>query len=123
LPQEAVSQGKPLVHSKASEQTKRLFLIDAEGRPKLFALPGRFDVTVNVRPFEVAPESAHILVWQAPPDLDQAMILEIPKDFSTNMPIIKGLPPFSRDFRGVLTNQPPWFANPFVFSLKPKQPK
>jgi hypothetical protein len=70
---------------------------------------------------ELPPESAHILIWQSPPDLDQEMILEMPKDFSSNMPTIKGLPPFSGDFRGAFINQPLSSANPFVFPGKRKQ--
>lgn len=115
-PQKALSDMKPLAFQKASEQSKQIFFMDTQGKPKLLAPSQKFIV------MEDTPESAHILIWQAPPDMDQSMILEIPKDFSSNMPIIKGLPPCSADFRGVFINQPLRSANPFFAPDAPKHP-
>lgn len=106
LPQKAPSDRKLLAFQKASEQNKQIFFVDPQGKPRLLAPSQKFIV------MEDTPESAHILIWQAP-DMDQNMILEIPRDFSSNMPIIKGLPPCSADFRGVFINQPLPSANPF----------
>ena len=116
-PQKALSDMKLLPLRQASEQSKRLFFRDTQGKPKLLAPSQKFIVT------EDTPESAHILIWQAPPDMDQNMILEIPKDFSSNMPIFKGLPPFCADFRGVFINQLLQSANPFFAPDARKQPK
>lgn len=116
LPQKALSDMKPLAFQKASEESKQIFFVDAQGKPGLLAPSQEFMM-------EDTPESAHILTWQAPPDMDQNMILKIPKDFSSNMPIIKGLPPFSADFRGVFINQPLQSANPFFAPGTRKQRK
>lgn len=116
LPQKALSDTKPLAFQKASEEGKQIFFKDAQGKPRLLAPSQSFMV------MEDTPKSAHILIWQAPPDMDQDMILEIPKDFSSNMPIIKGLPPFSADFRGVFVNQSLQSSNPFFAPDKRKQP-
>jgi hypothetical protein len=116
-PQKPLSDTKPLAFQKVSEQTKQIFFMDAQGKPRLLAPSQKFIVT------EDTPESAHILIWQAPPDMDQNMILEIPKDFSSNMPIFKRLPPFPGDFRGVFINQPVQSANPFLAPKARKQPK
>ena len=75
----------------------------------------------NVKPLEDTPDSAHILIWEAPPELDQNMILGIPRDFSSNMPI-KGLPPSPADFRGLFSNQALPSANPFFAPDTRKQP-
>jgi hypothetical protein len=115
-PQKALSDMKPLAFQKASEQSKQIFFMDTQGKPRLLAPSQEFIV------MEDTPESAHILIWQAPPDMDQNMILEIPKDFSSNMPIIKGLPPCSADFRGVFINQPLRSANPFFAPDARKHP-
>ena len=115
-PQKALSGTKPLAFQKVSQQTKQIFFMDAQGKPRLLAPSQEFMVT------EDTPESAHILIWQAPPDMDQNMILEIPKDFSSNMPIIKGLPPCSADFRGVFINQPPQSGSPFFAPDARKHP-
>jgi hypothetical protein len=119
--EKALSDTKSMALQKATEQSKRISLSDAQGKPRLLAPSQEFYVMNYGKPLGFAPESAHILIWQAPPDLDQSMILEIPKDFCSNMPIIKGLPPFSGDFRGVF-NQPP-SANPFFAPDTRKQPK
>jgi hypothetical protein len=89
LPQKGPSDTKPLALEQASEQSKQIFFMDEQRKPKRLALPQKLIVMNNVKPFEDTPESGHILIWQAPPDLDRNMILEIPKDFSSNMPIIK----------------------------------
>lgn len=107
LPQKALSDMKPLAFQKASEQSKQTFFMDTQGKSRPLAPSQKFMV------MKETPDSAHILIWQAPPNMDQNMILEIPKDFSSNMPIIKGLPPCSADFRGVFINQPLQPANPF----------
>jgi hypothetical protein len=116
LPQKALSDTKPLAFQKASKQSKQISFMDTQGKPRLLAPSQNFMV------MEDTPESAHILVWQAPPDMDQSMILEIPKDFSSNMPIVKGLPPSSADFRGVFINQPPQSANPLFAPDARKHP-
>lgn len=122
LLQKAPSDPKPLPFEKASEQSKPFFLRDAQGKPRLVAPSQTFFVMNNFKPLEDTPDSAHMLIWQAPPDMDQSMILEIPRDFRSNMPIIKGLPPSPADFRGLFSNQALPSANPFFAPDTRKQP-
>jgi hypothetical protein len=122
LPQKRPSDTKPLALEQASEQSQQIFFMDEQRKPKRLALPQKLIVMNNVKPFEDTPESGHILIWQAPPDLDRNMILEIPKDFSSNMPIIKGLPPSPADFRGLFSNQALSSANLFALPETRKQP-
>jgi hypothetical protein len=41
----------------------------------------------------------HLLVYEAPSDTDSAMILQIPKDIPSNMPVIPALPVCESDLR------------------------
>ena len=108
---------KPLsVTKQGSERSKTLFLKDATLlNPAIDFHRSKLGVHEFGEKLEHSPNTAHILVWLAPPDLDQSMILDIPKDFSSNMPIIKGLPPFSGDIRGVFDNQSLLSTKPFSF--------
>jgi len=45
----------------------------------------------------VPSRCAHIVVFEAP-DVDSKMILEVPREFASNMPTFEGLQPCCRDF-------------------------
>lgn len=47
-------------------------------------------------------ECAHILIYQAPA-VDSKMIKEVPKEFASNIPKVKGLQPCPGGFRGAMT--------------------
>ena len=97
----------PLVLPKSAEPSKAIFLIDVQVKPKFITLPpGKVIVLNNVKPLDHTADTAHILIYQAPPSLDRNMILQTSRDFSSRMPTMKGLPPSSEDFRGVFTNIP-----------------
>ena len=53
------------------------------------------------KPLFTAPQTAHIVILQAPLNIDPGMILEMPHDFHSNMPLLRAIPPSSRDLRGM----------------------
>lgn len=124
FPQKPLSVTKPVALQQGSERSKTVFLKDVTLlNPAINLHLSKLGFHEFGEKLEDSPNTAHILVWLAPPDLDQSMILDIPKDFSSNMPIIKGLPPFSGDIRGVLGNQSLLSTKPFFFPERREPPK
>jgi hypothetical protein len=46
-------------------------------------------------------QCAHIVIFQAP-NMDSKIIKEVPREFSSNMPMFEGLPPCCRDFSAAM---------------------
>ena len=46
-------------------------------------------------------QCAHIVIFPAP-NMDSKIIKEVPREFSSNMPMFEGLPPCCRDFRAAM---------------------
>lgn len=78
-------------------------LANAQQASKLFDATQRWKIAGAALPTVPTSETAHILIWQANPDLDPKIIREIPKDFASNMPMFPAMPPPSQDLRGMFT--------------------
>jgi len=50
-------------------------------------------------------QCAHMLIFRAP-SMDEKMIIELPQDYSSPMPMYRGLLPCPQDFRGSLMTPP-----------------
>jgi hypothetical protein len=64
----------------------------------------------------------HIVIYQSPPDMDTASLLSVPKDFASNMPTFRGLPPCPQDFRNVPSNLGPLFLPDGAGRFNPRFP-
>jgi hypothetical protein len=100
---------KPLADAKFSAGLQNAELAAAAPASKLRdelaqrarrALLDRLQEKAATEPVPCA-QCAHILVWKAP-NIDPKMILDLPQDYSSPMPIVHGLSPCPDDFRGVL---------------------
>jgi hypothetical protein len=108
---EQMSSGVKLRDVPASDEKSALgplyystTLADAQRALKNFNdMQQRSKIAVEPLPTVPSPGTAHILVWQASPDLDPKIIRQIPKDFASNMPIFRAVAPAPLDIHGMFT--------------------
>jgi hypothetical protein len=80
-------------------------LLPQQNRPSTIAEQLQVELAQRMKkgflPQVEASRCTQIIIFQAP-NMDSKMIEEVPREFSSNMPMLEGLPPCCRDFHAAM---------------------